>query len=388
VSKYIDANENGERDAGDGAPLAGDLGGWSFTVSGPAGTCTGTTDSAGNLGTCTTSKGETIDLTALFPGTYTVTENSNSTKTIGSNSSAFFNTDPGPTPATPPVSKTASVGIVGSSVVSFGNTCFASASFEVDGVPTDGSVSSVTVSYTVNGGTAHTVSLTQAGSTWTASVPGLRRGDSISWSFYIDGDSAHSQAASAFSLAGYPTCGGSQSVQFPTATVNGLKYKDINGNGSQDLGEPDLQGFKFNLINSSNKTIASTSSDATGAFHFTGVNPGTYTIHEEPVSGWKQTQPAGGGDASVTVFLGETSVPSSGPVMFGDTPLSKITISFASAAKLQDGSGTDATKATGMQCTDAAKASVGSDTNQNSLSTSDLQLNESQVTCTVTYADP
>ena len=39
-------------------------------------------------------------LAALPAGSYTVTENANAGKTIGSNSSAFFNTDPGPTPKT------------------------------------------------------------------------------------------------------------------------------------------------------------------------------------------------------------------------------------------------------------------------------------------------
>ena len=181
VNKYIDANENGKSDSGDGTALAGDLTGWSFTVSGPAGTCTGTTDTSGNLGTCTTSGGKTIDLTSLAPGSYTVTENANASKRIGSNSSPFFNTDPGPTPATPPVSKTATVGVSGSASVSFGNSCYATAGFEVDGVPTDESVGSITASYSVNAGAAKTASLTKTSdaSVWTGSVGQLRKGDNV-----------------------------------------------------------------------------------------------------------------------------------------------------------------------------------------------------------------
>jgi hypothetical protein len=416
VTKYIDSNENGQNDpagtanpTGDVTPLSADLAGWSFTVSSSALSCTGTTDSTGAVTGCTTSGGKAVDLTSLPPGSYTVTENANSSKTIGTSATApFFNTDPGngsggiANPGTTTVAKTVNLGLAGSSV-SFGNSCYASAGFEVDGVPTDGSVSSVTVSYTVNGGTAITTDLTQSATTpsvWTGSVPGLRKGDTISWSFYINGASGFTEAGTAFpasGLPGYPVCGASEATQFGNTTINGLKYKDINGNGQQDAGESGVQGFTFQLL-SGTHVVQSTRSDSTGAFSFTGVDPGSYTIHEVPVTGWTQTQPAGGADQAVVVHLGDTTLPVSGSYLFGNTPKSKITVTFTPEAKLLNADGTpsstDATKASAMTCSDSAASTVGANGGSsgtpaaNSLTTGDLGLKQSKVTCTVTFTDP
>jgi hypothetical protein len=412
VRKYIDVNENAIRNDGEarlttnstpGLVLPGDLTGWSYTITGPNSfSCTGTTDASGTLGTCLKADNTAADLAALPAGSYTVQENA-TTKTIGSNSSSIFNTDPGPAPAAPPVSKTTNLGVSGSNSVFFGNSCYATANFQVNSVPS--SQSDVFVRYTITAGpdtsaTSHDVDLVKQtdGTTWKGSVSGLRASDSISWSFGTNHGAANEQTQAVLTpvnLSGYPSCSGSGSVNFPSSTVSGVKYKDINGNGSKDTGEGGMQGFAFQL--KSGSTVLDTQrSDSTGAFSFTGVAPGTYTIHEVgPPTGWTQTAPAAGGDVTVTVSLGAASVTtdsSGGPIRFGDTPKSNVTVTFNSLAKLLNADGTasstNATKATSISCTDGTNASVGSTTTLQSLTTNDVQIKQSNVTCVITYTDP
>ena len=394
VQKYIDINENASQDSGEraltgdgGNVVDDDLHNWSFTITGPNSfTCTGTTDASGVLTNCVKPDNTTADLAALPGGTYTVTENANASKTIGSNSSAFFNSDPGPTPKTPPVSDAVTVTIDATTTVDFGNSCYATANFAVTGVPTG--QSGLFVRYTVNNGaTSKDVNLTQHGSTWTGSDGGLRKGDVIHWSFGINNDPTHLVAGPDFTLSGYPSCAGSGTREVPTATVNSLKYKDINANGAKDSGEGGLQGFQFQLKHGSD-TIDTQRSGANGAIQFTGVAAGTYTIHEVgPPAGWTQTEPANNGDVTVSVSLGDSSVTAGS---FGDTPRSSVELTFHSLASLLNADGSadgPATKATSISCKDTNGQSVGS-SSTNSLTTDDVKLNQSSVTCVITYTDP
>jgi hypothetical protein len=414
VHKYIDINENASQDTGEaslttanpaGNVLPGDLTNWGFTITGPGSfSCTGTTDASGNLGTCLKADNTAADLSALPAGSYTVQENTTS-KTIGSNSSAIFNTDPGPAPAAPPVTKTINIAVSGSSSAAFGNSCYATANFQVNSVPS--SQTGLFARYTITAGpdasaTPHDVLLVKQadGTTYKASVGGLRRSDSISWSYGINHGAANEQTAAVLTpinLSGYPSCGGSGSVNFATSTVSGEKYKDINGNGSKGAGEGGLQGFGFRLKDSGGNFVGTAQrSNATGAFSFSSVAPGTYTIHElGPPPEWIQTEPASGGDETVTVNLGVASVTtdsSGGPIRFGDTPRSNVTVTFNSLAKLlnPDGSAssTNATKATSISCTDNSNLSVGSTSTSQSLTTNAVQIKQSSVRCVITYTDP
>lgn len=395
VQKYIDIDEDGIQDAGEraltgdgGNVVDDDLNNWSFSITGPSSfSCTGTTNASGELATCVKPDSTVANLAALPAGTYTVTENANAGRTIGSTPSPFFNTDPGPAPATPPVGTDVTVVVDQTTTVDFGNSCYATANFEVTGVPTG--QSGLFVQYTVNDNpTLTTVALTQNGTTWTGSDGGLRRNDVIHWSFGTNNDTAHLVAGPDFTLSGYPSCAGSASRVFPTVTLRSLKYKDINVNGTQDVGEGGLQGFQFQL-NRGSDTIDTQSSSATGAIEFQGVAPGTYTIHEVgPPTGWTQTEPANNGDVSVTVNLDDPSPVTAGS--FGNTPRSNIDVTFHSLASLLNADGTPdgpATKATSIACTDTNGLPVGS-SSTNSLTTDDVKLNQSSVTCVITYMDP
>jgi hypothetical protein len=416
VHKYIDINENASKDTGEASVppvLTADLGGWSFTVTGPNSfTCTGTTDATGNLASCLKPDATAADLAALGQGNYTITENANASKTIGSNASAFFNTDPGPAPATAPVSKSnVAVALGGTVNRDFGNSCYATANFEVDDVPSG--QSGLFVRYTVNSDlTTHDVALTQVGttSTYTAAAGGLRRSDSISWSFGINHNTADEQTKAALtpiSLSGYPSCSGSGSVSFGNTTISGLKYKDINGDGSRQVAtENGMQGFSFQL--KSGSTVLDTqTSGATGAFSFSSVAPGTYTIHEvHPLrAGWQQTQPAADGDVTVTVNLADATVTtdsSDNDILFGNTPLSDISVTFNPHAKLLNADGTesttDATQPTSFSCTDARASALTLTGTGNTRQTSNLQIKQSFTTdalttdngvvCVVKFTDP
>jgi hypothetical protein len=393
VDKYIDANMNGSRDTGSGATdvITGTpVSSWSFLVTGPNGlSCTGTTTStAGALTTvnCSASTSTTdqarTTLSNMSPGSYTITE----TQKTG-----FFNTDPGPSPATTAtVSKTITLTAAGATV-HFGNTCYVAKTFQVNNVPSG--VTSVTARYTITAGpgaSATPVDVTLVkqsdNSTWKAVATGpLYQSDTISWKFFVNGDSANQtggQTGESLANYGYPTCAVTNETNFPFATISGSKFKDINGNGTKDAGEGPLQGFSFKLMQGTTQIGTTQQSAADGTFSFSNVSPGSYKIVEQtPPAGWAATNYPTGQD--VTVALGETTKSSS---PFGNWPLSKIQVNFLPQAHNFDGS--NATKATSITCTDPTSASAGSSSNSNTLTTGNTTLNQSSITCTITYVDP
>lgn len=83
----------------------------------------------------------------------------------------------------------------------------------------------------------------------------------------------------------------------------GMKYNDLNGNGSWDSGEPGLSGWQISLSSlgytSSGQAggptmnlISTIITDKDGNYCFTNVKPGSYLIGEIAQNGWTQTQPA------------------------------------------------------------------------------------------------
>jgi hypothetical protein len=72
-------------------------------------------------------------------------------------------------------------------------------------------------------------------------------------------------------------------------TISGVKWDDANASGEIDEDESTLSGWTINLTQegSEGSTVSTTTNDS-GEFSFT-VPAGTWTITEEPVSGWTQT---------------------------------------------------------------------------------------------------
>ena len=92
------------------------------------------------------------------------------------------------------------------------------------------------------------------------------------------------------------------------ASIAGTLYNDANGNGSQDTGESGKSGVTV-FIDSNNNGVKdngepSTTTDTSGAYSFTGLAAGTYTVDYQVTSGWANT---GTKPLSVTVTAGQNA---------------------------------------------------------------------------------
>jgi uncharacterized repeat protein (TIGR01451 family) len=62
--------------------------------------------------------------------------------------------------------------------------------------------------------------------------------------------------------------------------VSGTKFEDLNANGIQDPGENPLPGWTFQLLDTSNNVIKTTTADSAGFYDFPGLPIGTYKVRE------------------------------------------------------------------------------------------------------------
>lgn len=385
VHKYIDANRDGDLDTGelDGV-------GWAFTVNGPAANggigplvCSGVTNSSGNL-VCGTAGQSLSDLT---PGTYRVTE---------TQQSGNYNTDPGAPGTSYPrintagsVSKDVTVGIGAPATIQFGNACLTDVSFTINNVPE--AVQSVSVVYSASGFRSDanvTLPLTINRTTDIATATVADRftpSDTISWSWYVNGESTHALAGTSTPLAG---CSTGQTASFALSSISGYKYKDANANGDNDAGDLDGVGFTFELVNGAGTVIDAEDSDADGNYTFDDVAPGTYTVREQAETGWMQTEPASTTSTpatrSVTINLGDGNVPIGD---FGNTPLSDIAVSFSNQA-VNPGTTNPASEAT-ITCVKVegtTSTAVGGPQTGNTFAANNLQVGTYD--CRVVIVDP
>ncbi len=87
-------------------------------------------------------------------------------------------------------------------------------------------------------------------------------------------------------------------------TISGAKFNDANGNGVRDAGEAGMSGVTIQLKTPAGSLVASTTTDASGNFSFTGVAAGSYVVSEIVPAGFVQTAPAAPGTIAVTVTAG------------------------------------------------------------------------------------
>lgn len=81
------------------------------------------------------------------------------------------------------------------------------------------------------------------------------------------------------------------------ATVRGGKYDDLNGNGTQDGGEPGLPGWTINMngtTGSGASVSRTTVTGAGGAYEFDNVTPGAYVLTETQQPRWTAKEPISG----------------------------------------------------------------------------------------------
>ncbi|HNN82512.1 MAG TPA: tandem-95 repeat protein, partial [Accumulibacter sp.] len=82
---------------------------------------------------------------------------------------------------------------------------------------------------------------------------------------------------------------------FALAQIGGLKFNDLDGDGSQDEGEGGLAGWTIELDRGGDGTIdASATTDDYGYYRFTDLGPGVYRVSEVQREGWLQTAPSSG----------------------------------------------------------------------------------------------
>ena len=83
----------------------------------------------------------------------------------------------------------------------------------------------------------------------------------------------------------------------PKAHLGDFVWEDSNGNGVQDSGEAGIGNVVVQLKDVAGAVVASTTTDASGAYHF-DVNAGTYSVSVQAPAGFKVTgQDQGGNDA-------------------------------------------------------------------------------------------
>jgi predicted secreted protein len=117
---------------------------------------------------------------------------------------------------------------------------------------------------------------------------------------------------------------------FRNATKSGYKFRDDNGNGTQDAGEPRLSGWTISLNGTDGQGAAvslTDTTDANGDYSF-DVTPGSYTVCETLQTGWEQTLPSSGADCggSLGYSITLTSAQVDNDNNFGNRQLFKLIV--------------------------------------------------------------
>jgi len=90
-----------------------------------------------------------------------------------------------------------------------------------------------------------------------------------------------------------------------TATISGLKFNDVNGNGVRDAGEAGLSGVTIRVTDAAG-IVRTATTDGTGTFSFTGLPAGAYVVSEVVPGGFTQTAPPAPGTFTVNLAPGQT----------------------------------------------------------------------------------
>lgn len=130
---------------------------------------------------------------------------------------------------------------------------------------------------------------------FTGLAPGRYGVEEIQPEGYFDGaehlGSAGGQRVSPDTMTGIVLVSGTHGVDYDfyellPSTIRGRVVADNNLDGQIDAGDTLLGGVTVHLLDSSGKRIASTTTNAQGAYEFTGLAPGTYGVEEEQPAGY------------------------------------------------------------------------------------------------------
>ncbi|MEG4842012.1 DUF4347 domain-containing protein, partial [Microcoleus sp. B9-D4] len=101
---------------------------------------------------------------------------------------------------------------------------------------------------------------------------------------------------------------GNQAIPVPLSTITGIKFNDIDGNGTQAAGEVGVPGVTVFLDTNGDGILGagetSATTDANGGFNFPNLPSGTYNVREVVPAG---TQTTTDNPVSVTLAAGQTT---------------------------------------------------------------------------------
>ena len=75
-------------------------------------------------------------------------------------------------------------------------------------------------------------------------------------------------------------------------SISGTKFNDLDGDGTKDTGEPGLSGWTIKLENLDTLTTTNAITNDNGAYSFTGLTAGDYSLFEVQQDGWTRTKPS------------------------------------------------------------------------------------------------
>ena len=107
------------------------------------------------------------------------------------------------------------------------------------------------------------------------------------------------------SLVDYDFC------EIPPAELSGNVYVDTDQDCIRDADEAPIAGVTITLLDQNGNVVATTVTDATGKYKFTGLRPGNYTVRELQPSGYfqgGQKAGSGGGNDSVTDVISAIAI--------------------------------------------------------------------------------
>ena len=84
-------------------------------------------------------------------------------------------------------------------------------------------------------------------------------------------------------------------------SISGIKFSDLDADGTRDAGEPALPGWTIRLTGGPHPLDLTTTTAGDGRYTFANLEPGNYALSEIAQAGWRQTWPGGVGSHAVTL---------------------------------------------------------------------------------------
>ncbi|MCC6706819.1 MAG: carboxypeptidase regulatory-like domain-containing protein, partial [Gammaproteobacteria bacterium] len=114
--------------------------------------------------------------------------------------------------------------------------------------------------------------------------------------FIIAADTTDTSPEDYFKLEQVSVCAPDYCAPVAKASLGDFVWEDKNYNGVQDTGENGISGVTVNLLSSAGTVLASTTTNASGAYAFTNLNPGDYKVQVVTPSGYYVTKKDLGGN--------------------------------------------------------------------------------------------